>query len=104
MITIAFAGGGTGGHIYPGLAVIANLKKTFPCRVFWIGANAGMDRSIVEEAGLEFYGIPAGKLRRYFSLRNFIDIFKVLAGFLAARKILKREKPALLFSIRRSFK
>jgi UDP-N-acetylglucosamine--N-acetylmuramyl-(pentapeptide) pyrophosphoryl-undecaprenol N-acetylglucosamine transferase len=98
MVTIAFAGGGTGGHIYPGLAVIANLKKTFPCRIFWIGANTGMDRSIVEEAGLEFYGIPAGKLRRYFSLRNFIDIFKVLSGFFAARKILKREKPALLFS------
>ena len=98
MITIAFAGGGTGGHIYPGLAVIANLKKIFPCRVFWIGANTGMDRAIVEEAGLEFYGIPAGKLRRYLSPRNIADIFRVLAGFFAARKILGREKPALLFS------
>ncbi|MDR0709913.1 MAG: undecaprenyldiphospho-muramoylpentapeptide beta-N-acetylglucosaminyltransferase [Spirochaetaceae bacterium] len=98
MITIAFAGGGTGGHIYPGLAVIANLKKILPCRVFWIGANTGMDRAIVEDAGIEFYGIPAGKLRRYFSLRNIADIFRVLAGFFAARKILKREKPALLFS------
>jgi UDP-N-acetylglucosamine--N-acetylmuramyl-(pentapeptide) pyrophosphoryl-undecaprenol N-acetylglucosamine transferase len=98
MITIAFAGGGTGGHIYPGLAVIANLKKIFPCRVFWIGASMGMDRAIVEEAGIEFYGIPAGKLRRYFSLKNIADIFRVLAGCLAARKILVREKPALLVS------
>jgi UDP-N-acetylglucosamine--N-acetylmuramyl-(pentapeptide) pyrophosphoryl-undecaprenol N-acetylglucosamine transferase len=98
MITIAFAGGGTGGHIYPGLAVIANLKKSLPCRVFWIGANTGMDRAVVEDAGIEFRGIPAGKFRRYFSFRNFADIFKVLAGFFAARKILGREKPALLFS------
>ncbi|MDR1353077.1 MAG: undecaprenyldiphospho-muramoylpentapeptide beta-N-acetylglucosaminyltransferase [Treponema sp.] len=98
MITIAFAGGGTGGHIYPGLTIIASLKKIFPCRVFWIGADTGMDRAIVEEAGIEFRGIPAGKLRRYFSLKNFVDIFKVLAGFFAARTILSREKPALLFS------
>jgi UDP-N-acetylglucosamine--N-acetylmuramyl-(pentapeptide) pyrophosphoryl-undecaprenol N-acetylglucosamine transferase len=57
-----------------------------------------MDRGIVEEGGLEFFGVPAGKLRRNFSLRNFIDLFKVLGGFLAARKILRREKPLLLFS------
>jgi UDP-N-acetylglucosamine--N-acetylmuramyl-(pentapeptide) pyrophosphoryl-undecaprenol N-acetylglucosamine transferase len=98
MIAVAFAGGGTGGHIYPGLAVAANLEKIFPCRVFWMGANTGMDRAIVEEAGVEFYGIPAGKLRRCFSLRNITDVFRVLAGCLAARKILAREKPALLFS------
>jgi UDP-N-acetylglucosamine--N-acetylmuramyl-(pentapeptide) pyrophosphoryl-undecaprenol N-acetylglucosamine transferase len=57
-----------------------------------------MDRRIVEEAGIKFYGIPSGKLRRYFSLKNFSDIFKVAAGFFADRKILKKEKPALLFS------
>jgi UDP-N-acetylglucosamine--N-acetylmuramyl-(pentapeptide) pyrophosphoryl-undecaprenol N-acetylglucosamine transferase len=57
-----------------------------------------MDRGIVEDGGLEFYGIPAGKFRRNFSLRNFTDVFKVFLGFLAARRILKREKPLLLFS------
>ncbi|MDR0313077.1 MAG: UDP-N-acetylglucosamine--N-acetylmuramyl-(pentapeptide) pyrophosphoryl-undecaprenol N-acetylglucosamine transferase [Treponema sp.] len=94
----AFTGGGTGGHIYPGLAVAQRLKNLLPCRIFWIGSSEGMDRSIVEEAGLEFYGIPSGKLRRYFSLRNVSDIFKVAAGFFAARRILKKEKPVLLFS------
>jgi UDP-N-acetylglucosamine--N-acetylmuramyl-(pentapeptide) pyrophosphoryl-undecaprenol N-acetylglucosamine transferase len=57
-----------------------------------------MDRSIVEGAGLEFYGIPTGKLRRYLSLKNVSDIFKTGAGFFAARKILKKERPALFFS------
>jgi UDP-N-acetylglucosamine--N-acetylmuramyl-(pentapeptide) pyrophosphoryl-undecaprenol N-acetylglucosamine transferase len=97
-IVIAFTGGGTGGHIYPGLAVAQCLKNLLPCRIFWIGSSQGMDRRIVEEAGIEFFGIPSGKLRRYFSLRNFFDIFKVMAGFFAARKILKKEKPLLLFS------
>ena len=98
MVSIAFTGGGTGGHIYPGLAVAATLKKRFPCRIFWLGSATGMDRSLVESGGLEFFGIPSGKLRRYVSPRNLSDLFKVGAGFFAARRILKREKPALLFS------
>ena len=98
MISIAFTGGGTGGHIYPGLAIASWMRKQFPYRIFWIGSGAGMDRELVERAGLEFFGIPSGKLRRYFSFRNFSDVFKVLAGFFAARRILKKEKPSLLFS------
>jgi UDP-N-acetylglucosamine--N-acetylmuramyl-(pentapeptide) pyrophosphoryl-undecaprenol N-acetylglucosamine transferase len=98
MVSIAFTGGGTGGHIYPGLAVAAALKERFPCRIFWIGSDAGMDRSLVEDGGLEFFGVPSGKLRRYVSLRNLSDIVKIGAGFFAARRVLQKEKPALLFS------
>ncbi|MCL1814898.1 MAG: undecaprenyldiphospho-muramoylpentapeptide beta-N-acetylglucosaminyltransferase [Treponema sp.] len=97
-ICVAFAGGGTGGHIYPGLAVASALKQAIPCRIFWIGSEKKLDRSIVEDGGIDFFSIPAGKLRRNFSFRNFSDFFKVIAGFFAARKILRREKPALLFS------
>ena len=98
MISIAFTGGGTGGHIYPGLAVASWIKKIYPCRIFWIGSSTGMDRAILENAGVEFFGIPSGKLRRYFSLCNFFDAFRVIAGFFAARRLLKREAPSLLFS------
>jgi len=98
MASIAFTGGGTGGHIYPGLAVVSYLKKIVPHRIFWIGSGNGMDRAIVEGAGIEFFGIPSGKLRRYFSLQNFLDVFKIAAGFFAARKILKREGAVFLFS------
>ena len=95
----AFTGGGTGGHIYPGLAIASCLKEIIPsCRIFWIGSNKGMDRAIVEEAGMEFFGIPTGKLRRYFSFQNLLDIVNIIAGFFAARKILRKEKPLLLFS------
>ena len=101
MVNIAFTGGGTGGHIYPGLAVAAELKSQLAgCefRLFWIGSSAGMDRSLVEEAGVEFFGVPSGKLRRYFSLRTVADFFKIIAGFFASRKILKKQKANILFS------
>jgi len=101
MVNIAFTGGGTGGHIYPGLAVAAELKTLLAgreFRLFWIGSSAGMDRSLVEEAGIEFYGVPSGKLRRYFSLRTVSDFFKIIAGFLASRRILKKQKADILFS------
>ncbi|MDR0316706.1 MAG: undecaprenyldiphospho-muramoylpentapeptide beta-N-acetylglucosaminyltransferase [Treponema sp.] len=101
MITIAFTGGGTGGHIYPGLAVASELTRRFAagdCRIFWIGSNAGRDRMIVEGAGLEFFGVPAGRLRRYLSLKTIPDFFRVIAGFFAARKILKKQRADILFS------
>lgn len=98
MKKIAFTGGGTGGHIYPGLAVISRLRDGFPCSLFWIGSDKGMDRFIVESAGVSFCGIPSGKLRRYVSFRNFLDMFKICFGFIKARHILKKEKPDVLFS------
>jgi UDP-N-acetylglucosamine--N-acetylmuramyl-(pentapeptide) pyrophosphoryl-undecaprenol N-acetylglucosamine transferase len=98
MVSIAFTGGGTGGHIYPGLAAAACLKRRLDCRIFWIGSRTGMDQALVERGGLEFFGVPAGRLRRYLSLKTIPDFFRVLAGFFAARKILKKERPALLFS------
>ncbi|MDR1072684.1 MAG: undecaprenyldiphospho-muramoylpentapeptide beta-N-acetylglucosaminyltransferase [Treponema sp.] len=99
MVTIAFTGGGTGGHIYPGLAVAGALKKSVDCRIIWLGSDKGMDASIVKKGGgIEFFGVPSGKLRRYVSFQNVLDIFKIIAGFFAARKILKKEKPGLLFS------
>jgi UDP-N-acetylglucosamine--N-acetylmuramyl-(pentapeptide) pyrophosphoryl-undecaprenol N-acetylglucosamine transferase len=101
MVNIAFTGGGTGGHIYPGLAVAAELKKLLSDRefqLFWLGSSAGMDRSLVEEAEIKFFGVPSGKLRRYFSLRTVIDFFKVIGGFFVSRKILKKQKASLLFS------
>lgn len=97
---VAFTGGGTGGHIYPGLAVVDALKKNTPCRVIWLGSSKGMDASLVEKSGSvdAFVGVPSGKLRRYFSLKNVSDVFKIFAGFIKAFFVLKKEKPLFLFS------
>ena len=108
---IAFTGGGTAGHIYPGLAVADELKalavkNNKKITINWIGCSKGMDRQIVEKAlGSDgtrtadaFYGIPSGKLRRYLSWQNFTDLFRIMAGYFSARRILKKLKPAFLFS------
>jgi UDP-N-acetylglucosamine--N-acetylmuramyl-(pentapeptide) pyrophosphoryl-undecaprenol N-acetylglucosamine transferase len=97
--TLAFTGGGTGGHVYPGLAVAQALReKGFSGRIAWIGSAKESDRRAVEEAGIEFFAVPSGKLRREPSLANVADAFRVLAGFAASRRLLKRLHPALLFS------
>ena len=108
---ICFTGGGTGGHIYPGLAVADELKtlassNNIDIKIFWIGCSKGMDRNIVEKAcgpdgkptADKFFGIPSGKLRRYFSIKNFFDLFRIAGGFFAAFHILLKQKPAMLFS------
>jgi UDP-N-acetylglucosamine--N-acetylmuramyl-(pentapeptide) pyrophosphoryl-undecaprenol N-acetylglucosamine transferase len=97
--TIVFTGGGTGGHVYPGLAVIGALRERgFSGRIAWLGSRKESDRSAAEAAGIEFIALPSGKLRREMSLENLADAFRVLAGYAAARRELKRLKPALLFS------
>lgn len=110
-LKVVFAGGGTGGHIYPGLAVADSfrelcLKNGLDVKIFWIGNSSGMDRNIVgknadkngKKSADVFYGIPSGKLRRYFSFKNFLDIFKIASGFFASFFILLKTKPVLLFS------
>lgn len=108
-IVIVFAGGGTGGHIYPGIAIADELKKnsneSTKIEIHWIGNSKGMDSAIIEKNLLSsggsifcFHGIPCGKLRRYFSLKNFTDFFKIFAGFIKSFFILKKIKPDFLFS------
>jgi UDP-N-acetylglucosamine--N-acetylmuramyl-(pentapeptide) pyrophosphoryl-undecaprenol N-acetylglucosamine transferase len=95
---IAFTGGGTGGHVYPGLAVIEALRERWSGRIVWIGSGKEVERAAVEAAGVEFFSVPSGKLRRSLSPRNVADAFKVAAGYFASRRLLKRLKPLVLFS------
>lgn len=109
---IVITGGGTAGHIYPGIAVadeIKNIKTNDELKIYWIGCSKGMDRSIVEKSMLiknhngqsaiyGFKGIPSGKLRRYFSIKNFFDLFNIFFGFVKSFFILLKIKPAALFS------
>jgi len=111
MLNIVFTGGGTGGHIYPGLAVVEELREMLDnsefnsdgqknYKIFWIGAKSGMDKELVSKSSVvdQFIGIPCGKLRRYFSLQNFFDLFKIVAGLIKSYFVLAKLKPQVVFS------
>lgn len=66
--------------------------------ILYIGAKDGVEKKMVEKVGVEFRGVACGKLRRYFSLQNFVDIFKVPVGTWEALKILREVKPNVIFS------
>jgi UDP-N-acetylglucosamine--N-acetylmuramyl-(pentapeptide) pyrophosphoryl-undecaprenol N-acetylglucosamine transferase len=95
---VVFTGGGTAGHVFPGLAVAELLRRRGREHIVWVGSSRGMERRLVEGRGIPFHGIPAGKLRRYLSVRNLIDVLKVAAGVVAAVVLLARLKPAVVFS------
>ncbi|MCX7025573.1 MAG: UDP-N-acetylglucosamine--N-acetylmuramyl-(pentapeptide) pyrophosphoryl-undecaprenol N-acetylglucosamine transferase [Spirochaetes bacterium] len=107
MTTVAFTGGGTGGHVYPGIAVAERFKSLIAAsgdddpgsyRLVWIGSGKDIERFPVEAAGMEYFAIPSGKLRRSLSPANMTDLFKVTAGFVAALGLLSSLRPAVLFS------
>ncbi|MFW5688108.1 MAG: undecaprenyldiphospho-muramoylpentapeptide beta-N-acetylglucosaminyltransferase [Spirochaetota bacterium] len=95
---VLFTGGGTGGHVYPGLAVVDDVRRLVDAEVAWIGDSRGVERAIVEAHDVRFLGIPTGKLRRYLSLRNVTDVFRVIAGVLKSLIVVARERPVVLFS------
>ncbi len=97
---IAFTGGGTGGHVIPGLAVMEALQEKYSGSLYWIGSRNGIERALLARSAPEctYIPIPTGKLRRYFSLRNVVDVFRVVAGILASIAILVRRRPEVLFS------
>ncbi|MFW5694834.1 MAG: undecaprenyldiphospho-muramoylpentapeptide beta-N-acetylglucosaminyltransferase [Alkalispirochaeta sp.] len=98
MRTIVFTGGGTGGHVYPGLAVLSALPPAMRSRVVWVGSRRGVERRIVGNAGIAYRSVPTGKLRRYFDVENLLDIFRVLHGVIAAYYLLRTLAVDVVFS------
>lgn len=80
---IVFSGGGSGGHVIPALTLINEIQKN-GISVSYIGSKNGIERNLVQESHIPYYPIATGKLRRYFSLQNFIDPLKIIFGFLQA--------------------
>lgn len=98
MKPIVFTGGGTGGHVYPALAVAARLPDDARRAVVWIGSRRGIERTLVRAAAIPYHAIPTGKLRRYLSLENALDVGRVVWGCFAAFVLLRRLRPAVVFS------
>ena len=97
MKKIILTGGGTAGHVTPNIALVPQLKEA-GFEIKYIGSEGGMETKLVEDAGLDYQGISSGKLRRYFSWKNFSDPFRVLKGYFQAKKIIRKFKPDIVFS------
>ena len=94
---IVLTGGGTAGHVTPNIALIPRLKE-LGYEISYICSLDGIEKKLIEELNIPYYGIASGKLRRYFDLKNFSDPFKVLKGYAQSRKLLKKLKPDVIFS------
>lgn len=98
-MVVALTGGGTLGHVIPALVVAKAVRRQKEdVSIIFIGSQRESEKRKVEQEGIPFYPISSGKLRRYFSLKNFFDVFKIIKGFFQARKILKSERVDVLFS------
>ena len=97
MKKIVLTGGGTAGHVTPNIAIIPTLKE-MGYDISYIGTYNGIEKKLIEEIGIPYYGISSGKLRRYFDLKNFTDPFRILKGYFQAKKLIKKLKPDVVFS------
>lgn len=97
MKRIILTGGGTAGHVTPNIALIPKLKE-LGYDIQYIGSYNGIEKELIEPFGIPYHGISSGKLRRYFSVQNFTDPFRVVKGFSEARKLIKNLKPDVIFS------
>lgn len=97
MKRIILTGGGTAGHVTPNIALLPRLKE-LQYDVHYIGSYNGIEKELIEQFGIPYHGISSGKLRRYFSVQNFTDPFRVLKGLGEAKKLVKILKPDVIFS------
>lgn len=97
MKRIILTGGGTAGHVTPNIALVPRLRE-LGYDIQYIGSYDGIEKKLIEELDIPYYGIASGKLRRYFDVKNFTDPFRVAKGFVQAKKLLKQLRPDIIFS------
>lgn len=97
MKRIILTGGGTAGHVTPNIALIPKLKE-LGYDIHYIGSYEGIEKKLIEDFDIPYYGIATGKLRRYLDIKNLSDPFRVMKGYHEARKILKVIQPDIVFS------
>ena len=97
MKQIILTGGGTAGHVTPNIALLPSLAAA-GYQVTYIGSYTGIEKQLIEDLGITYYGISSGKLRRYKSWKNLTDPFRVIAGYFQSRKLIRKIKPDIVFS------
>jgi UDP-N-acetylglucosamine--N-acetylmuramyl-(pentapeptide) pyrophosphoryl-undecaprenol N-acetylglucosamine transferase len=94
---VLFTGGGTAGHILPNVPLIERLAAEGHS-VHYAGSGVAMERDLLAALPLTYHVLPTGKLRRYFSLQNVRDAWRVLQGIVAGVLLVRRLRPDVVFS------
>ncbi len=97
MKKIILTGGGTAGHVTPNIALLPGLREA-DFDITYIGSYNGIEKQLLKEQKIPYYGISSGKLRRYFDIKNFSDPLKVIKGFGQSIRLMRKLKPDIVFS------
>lgn len=97
MRRILLTGGGTAGHVTPCIALLPSLMEQH-YDIHYMGSYEGIEKRLIADFDIPYYGISTGKFRRYFDPKNFSDPFRVVAGYFEAKKLIKQIKPDVVFS------
>ena len=94
---IVFTGGGTAGHVTPNMALIEAFQSQ-NWKIDYIGSNDGVEKRMITAINIPYHAVRCGKLRRYFSWKNFYDPINMIVGIMQASWLLWRLKPTIVFS------
>ena len=94
---VLVTGGGTAGHVLPAIPVIEKCLEA-GWKVSFIGSRSGLEETLLSGIELNYFSIPTGKFRRYFTLKNVLDFFSFLLGVTNSLMIVIRIKPDVIFS------
>jgi len=98
MMKVLVSGGGTGGHVYPALAVAKLLEKQYQVKILYLGSDDGLETELAPAAGFAFAVVKAGKLRRYMSWQTFTGVARVPVGMVQAVGIVRTFAPDAVFT------
>ena len=97
-VKIVLTGGGTAGHVTPNIALIEAMQKDGNWSIEYFGSKNGIEYNMIKSRNIPYRIISCGKLRRYFSLQNFIDPFKTLYGVVQAYRYFGKNSADVVFS------
>lgn len=92
------SGGGTGGHVYPAIAVATQLRDIYQAEILYLGSDDGLETELVPAAGFRFAAVKAGKLQRFVSWRTVTGVARVPVGMAQAASIVREFRPDAAFT------
>src|SRR5690349_12985723 len=95
---VLVSGGGTGGHIYPALAIATQLREKYQAEIVFLGSDDGLETEIVPAAGFRLATVKAGKLRRYISWQTITGLMRVPMGMIQAIGVVRKFRPQVVFT------